>query len=98
MLYLLDIRNNIIEWFFGKIIDKVIDSFEKIGLTPFVFFSVPIIVFSVWFLLLFSKKIKTIKTRYEKAQFIFIFILVLLGLCVCVYCIIIDQKRISHQL
>ena len=61
MLYLLDVRNNIIEILFGKIIDKVTGWFEKMGLTPFVIFSIPIIVFALWFLLLFVKKIKSTK-------------------------------------
>ena len=98
MLYLLDVRNNIIEILFGKIIDKVTGWFEKMGLTPFVIFSIPIIVFARWFLLLFVKKIKSTKTTYEKSLFIYVFVLVILGLSVCIYCIIIDQKRIMHQL
>lgn len=98
MLYLLDVRNNIIEILFGKIIDKVTGWFEKMGLTPFVIFSIPIIVFALWFLLLFVKKIRGTKTTYEKSLFIYVFVLVILGLSVCIYCIIIDQKRIMHQL
>lgn len=98
MLYLLDVRNNIIEILFGKIIDKVTGLFEKMGLTPFVIFSIPIIVFALWFLLLFVKKIKSTKTTYEKSLFIYVLVVVILGLSVCIYCIIRDQKRIMHQL
>ena len=72
MLYLLDVRNKIIEILFGKIIDKVTGWFEKMGLTPFAIFSIPIIVFALWFLLLFVKKIKSTKTTYEKSVFIYV--------------------------
>lgn len=98
MLYLLNIRNNIIDVFFGKIIDKVTTYFEKMGLTPFVIFSIPIIAFSVWFLSLYINRIKRTKTTYEKVLFIYIFVLVILGLSVCIYCIIMDQRRILFQM